>query len=712
MASFIATTALAARQRNSDDYDDLSSPSQISPELTQSASNSASNTSSSPPELETPPRANRYRDRYPDLGRVPLHRRGTSKQYERLEDLLKEAGYKETRIFTPETERVEKNAQRDMATNDDNRLSVVKDSVGSVVGFLAGFMPGVSGYRSSTNRSASVDNLTASPQEYSPPLSPLTYRNSPHSSSILGTETSVTDLSHSAMTSSFGSIGEPLSASNPDIVVHASTPQRGLARHRASTSQVHLPSNRILKQSSRGSLVPISSNNVVSPRPSRATAYLRHMASIPNIPQRPSSTPINGPNRSQLSLNDNDYEIRRSGQHTPSDGAPPLPSSWLEIVARAVLFGGSNSHIGGPSTSSNTEYGMFTPTTSSTATTTRPVLRTTRSSLSQTSHYTKRPPPMTRNGLSDQTNRRTAHSRNRQPPPPPPSALFRGRSGRLDNEVSLTRVVCRSAPGSRTGSLVRGPSIDGPHTRRKERERGRNHKKKDVGGKDMFRVPSLARTQVEGDIWSSTESPKGRRGTRSHFVSVNGNELEGSRRQGQGRKIIESNHISGSDGDNDDEEDEEDDNEITLAQMLLPPKRQNSIRSLRKHLASHSQGGGEAHASLKHAIGGGGGVAGRSRNKPTASVVGAPPRKVGSAGTGIAEDEDDDDDEPGSEHLARWRVRRAGAQKRSRGSDDEDVDAFAGFFSVGGEPLGSGKSRASKNRLGINSVWSLIGGGS
>ncbi|KAJ7217491.1 hypothetical protein B0H12DRAFT_975148, partial [Mycena haematopus] len=56
----------------------------------------------------TPPSQPRGRVRklYPEgVGRVPLHRRGTSKTYERLEDLLREAGYKETRIFTPETER-------------------------------------------------------------------------------------------------------------------------------------------------------------------------------------------------------------------------------------------------------------------------------------------------------------------------------------------------------------------------------------------------------------------------------------------------------------------------------------------------------------------------------------------------------------------------------------------------------------------------------
>ena len=49
---------------------------------------------------DTPPRQSRSRTCYGDLGRIPLHRRETSKTYEWLQDLLKEAGYKETRVFT------------------------------------------------------------------------------------------------------------------------------------------------------------------------------------------------------------------------------------------------------------------------------------------------------------------------------------------------------------------------------------------------------------------------------------------------------------------------------------------------------------------------------------------------------------------------------------------------------------------------------------
>ncbi|KAJ7054359.1 hypothetical protein C8F01DRAFT_1259642 [Mycena amicta] len=107
------------------------SPSRItspSPSLSPSNSNSASSST----EPTTPP--SRPRKNYPDaIGRVPLHRRGTSKTYERLEDLLREAGYKETRIFTPETDRA--------ATQPDGAKSPTISA--QVVGFLSHLVPKV-----------------------------------------------------------------------------------------------------------------------------------------------------------------------------------------------------------------------------------------------------------------------------------------------------------------------------------------------------------------------------------------------------------------------------------------------------------------------------------------------------------------------------------------------------------------------------------------
>src|SRR5882762_287184 len=106
----------------------------------QSTSNSHDLTQSLP---HTPERG---RNLYPQAlgrgpGRVPLHRRGTSRTYERLEDLLKEAGYKETRIFTPEAERLEAEAEeRKERAAGRKHASSMRGGVNAVVGFLAGLI--------------------------------------------------------------------------------------------------------------------------------------------------------------------------------------------------------------------------------------------------------------------------------------------------------------------------------------------------------------------------------------------------------------------------------------------------------------------------------------------------------------------------------------------------------------------------------------------
>lgn len=77
----------------------------------------------------------RSRSRYPShltpdgVGKKPyLHRRGTSKTLESLEDLLREAGYKETRVFSAEPEAILD------AASQSSRMS-------AVVGFISNFMP-------------------------------------------------------------------------------------------------------------------------------------------------------------------------------------------------------------------------------------------------------------------------------------------------------------------------------------------------------------------------------------------------------------------------------------------------------------------------------------------------------------------------------------------------------------------------------------------
>ena len=116
-----------------------------------------SNPDDEPSSSSTPPRG-RGSSRHlappnGEPGRVPLHRRGTSRTYETLEDLLKEAGYKETRIYTPETDRT--------GRDENGRRS----GVGAVVDFISGFIPGTNSQHSdlSTMAEAPTRNRTPSP---------------------------------------------------------------------------------------------------------------------------------------------------------------------------------------------------------------------------------------------------------------------------------------------------------------------------------------------------------------------------------------------------------------------------------------------------------------------------------------------------------------------------------------------------------------------
>ncbi|CAA7257302.1 unnamed protein product [Cyclocybe aegerita] len=657
----MAATRPRAYMRNS--IEDKESPSMhTSPTLTMS--NSASNSSNSPPEPTTPPPPRR--SRYPDLGRVPLHRRGTSKTYERLEDLLKEAGYKETRIFTPETERAEGNEG-----SGDKRNSVV-EGVGAVVGFLTGLMPGGTGSRTHLPSTAEESaQYTTSPLEYSPPVSPLVQRRPPRSATTRTSFDATEPPTPTNLTSSIDSLADP----TPKAIRHQASgyaQQRPSLAHRTS-SQLSHTSSRVQKQPSRASLDRSDTSTIVSPRPSRAGAYLRHMASrasVQSVPPRPNSTPVGLFTRPKLLITDGDSEgppstLSRQGNGEGEDAEPPLPPSWLESVARAVLFGGTGAYIGGPSNHPSLEQ--------------RP-LRTTRSSLSQKRH------PKSRSGPSDQTNHLII-------PPPLLSRLERGRSRGSVGEVSLTQVVCRSAPGSRSGSLVRD---DG-----KERLRGRGRRRTETD-----RVPSLARTQVEGDVWSSARRKSGNR----NHASASSNE---NRDLGGWGGDTESGDDHTGPGTTSEEDD--DDGELDLARILVPPKRQNSIKSLRKHLASEALAGSGAHATLVKLAGGAGSRAGRLGwgTGAAASSSHVNPRfdhgyEAPSSARRLKSPMDDDwDGDEGQGWGSGWMKKRAG-----EGSDDDDA-SFAGFFGEGREPFESGRSRRSatgKSRLGFNGAWGLMGG--
>jgi hypothetical protein len=165
--------------------------------------------------------------------------------------------------------------------------------------------------------------------------------------------------------------------------------------------------------------------------------------------------------------------------------AGPVPTGWLDAVARAVL--------GAP---------------------------------------TK--PPRRRPSRSP-ARRPNDRSRGRAPAP----GNYLSRAPTAAGAVSMTRVICHSAPGSRAPSLVRRKSKTGPPPR----------------------VPVLARTAIEHDpVWQPPVSPAG---------------------SGSGSSLgLPETH----DGDESVDSDEEDGRELDLARMLVPPKRKQSIRSLRRHL--------------------------------------------------------------------------------------------------------------------------------
>ncbi|KAJ6590551.1 hypothetical protein DFH09DRAFT_1358752 [Mycena vulgaris] len=402
------------------------SPTRItspSPSLSPSNSNSAGSST----EPQTPPSRPRGRARnlYPEsIGRVPLHRRGTSKTYERLEDLLREAGYKETRIFTPETER----------TVPAEELK--SPTIASVVGFFSNLVP---------TRSTSVkrdDEPEPSAPVYSPPSSPLVSRT-PRPSGSHATRNSTSQQaprrSSNAATIIPGTI-QRRGSNVPRIVTSQEpsarrgsnagdpgsallSPRRSAVdmqqRHRADSvisplatdlPPLHHPTparppNRYYQHhpsSSRGSgAVSPPPPPVHHPTPTRASTYLRHMTSY----ERPQSTP---PTSTYSRLTDDAEEESLLSPILP----PRMPTGWMDNVKRAR------------------EYfaiapGPLPPISGSPA----PGAKLGRSVSAKT-----------RGRLSDRTN---AHA-----PPLLTTRLSTARAPRSESQVSASRVVCRSRGSS------------------------------------------------------------------------------------------------------------------------------------------------------------------------------------------------------------------------------------------------------------------------
>ena len=515
----------------------------------------------SPGSRPSTPQRGRLESRYPASlgpGRVPLHRRGTSKTYERLEDLLREAGYKETRVFTPETERAEVEAEeRKPSELRGAQSGSVRGGVGAVVGYLAGLMSRAP----SLARDAHADRRTDTPsgsqtthppqQEHSPPLSPL-----PHKQTLVTNGSSISSRSHSyspsPTTPTFTSSAESLTRF-PRGSFSNNSPDYYITSHN-SNSDLTPRAPRLRPQPSFS-----SNQRQTYAQASKARAYLRHMASAPSIQPSPNSSRppsvrhssakyiVRGGygygRRRAIMSNDSDAEDGYTGQRGNGEGEeeneiygrPPLPRTWLENVARAVLFGGAGAHPGAPSRPLSSHSNPQSP-------------------KQRLGNLQMSPSLSIKSELPDQTNVPKALALKGRAPP----LLFAQVAARTPSEtrVSRARVVCRSAPASRSGSRVRididlGLDMDTKRRNDRGKEKGarvlrKGKEKAKVGeagnGQQTNGVPCLARTKVQNDRWAN----------------LSGGEMYTS-------------------------SEDEDEGELDLARLLVPPKRQ-SIQSLRRHL--------------------------------------------------------------------------------------------------------------------------------
>lgn len=477
--------------------------------------------------------------RYPEsLARVPLHRRGTSRTYERLEDLLREAGYKETRIFTPEAERtVESSGEK----HEGRASSSVRGGVRAVFGFLSGFVS-----RNSSpvrGETTSADTTAAC----SPPPSPL-----PQVRQLNGS----TNVSYSASPAQYSQ-----NASSESLHVTVQRMRISSALGSADTTHPPLPAKSVhnvvqSRQALRGTPhylnLPIPqqrpSNHRQSSKPARsdestAHAYLRHMASAPNIHpvnKRPSSSAISlrsqqpplppahphdrgtQCSRHVINLNDHptDYECKL--EVSAQDAQMPASRNWLESVTKALLPAPSAAVV------------------SDTASAKTVATRTSNSAISDCSQPRGRQLTKKPSLLSSQIQDQKAK-------------VCKG-------QVQCATVLCRSAPTSRASSLVRTIVVDGkaqsksikpnqPAKAREDRSSLRSRKAK-RRPKDVDIIPSLAKTQVENE---------------SRYLGGWNMDAHG-------------------DGLSSDDDDDDDDDELGLDRLLVPARRQHSIQSLRKHL--------------------------------------------------------------------------------------------------------------------------------
>ncbi|KAL4257324.1 hypothetical protein AB1N83_012326 [Pleurotus pulmonarius] len=308
-------------------------------------------------------------------GRVPLHRRGTSSKYESLEDLLKEAGYKETRIFTPESDRNTKARGAGNSYDSDGALqhgralkSSLRGGVGAFVGFFTGLVASkVEDNVGTSGRIAGPEyTAPASPSPSPYPSRPAQHRQSSASSISVNRNQHQHQLARNNSSTQLSSSMESLPHWNPQSEqsgvssrnsVYARPGQRstpyvyGPGYVQASTSSLRLqvetipesPSNPSSSHSHRNSYTrhPVRppnrpANLRVPPPLGGAGALLRHIASESSLlPERPQSTPPSSASRLTFLQHEDDFQSNRTSVLARNEAK----HSWLQSVARTMLLG-------------------------------------------------------------------------------------------------------------------------------------------------------------------------------------------------------------------------------------------------------------------------------------------------------------------------------------------------------------------------------------
>ncbi|KAI0777762.1 hypothetical protein BD413DRAFT_519365 [Trametes elegans] len=427
-------------------------------------------------------------------GRVPLHRRGTSNMYEAMEDLLRDHGYKETRVFTPEAERIQSTADEQKKQRASWRIKEL----------LTGWITGVDTHEAASEEASgngpemSLGSSHASSARCSSPGSPLGHNHGLHQR-----KTPLQIPSSPSHSASSATLSSTMSGSSDGRTVNYQRIQRRIHHH--------LPE---LRQE------PSSTSLRTYAQVSAARGYLRHMASAPNMPKRIGN-----------STRETSIDRLSSILHPPE---PPMPSSWLETVTKAVKkTADAGSYIGRPLSRPVSRQSMRPPRTA----------KENRIAIPNQSSKSSRTQGRSVSGL------------------PPGSALYMQRPQTAPGAVSAAHVVCRSAPGSRSASRVgdRNGRADGSFRGAPRRDL-LNRARRGSKGAHADRVPSLAATHVENEGWGTQW--------------INGKRVP--------LLLGLDNHTH--DADDLDYDDDEDDGELDLARLLVPARRQYSIQSLRRHL--------------------------------------------------------------------------------------------------------------------------------